>query len=103
MFYQGIEAAVELILEECKKQGKMDELKMYSGDLGYNGSDKNYLDFYDDGITSSYDYYPYFLAEQIYQTPTGSQEPGDFVTRPLYTVYNEPFCTNTNNLFFVRG
>ena len=81
----------------------MDELKTYSGDLGYNGSDKNYLDFYDDGITPSYDYYPYFLAEQIYQTPTGSQEPGDFVIRPLYTVYNEPFYTNTNNLFFVRG
>ena len=52
----------------------MDELnKMYSGDLGYNGSDKNYLDFYDDGVTVNYDYYPYFLAEQIYQTPTGPE------------------------------
>ena len=59
--------------------------------------------FYDDGVTVNYDYYPYFLAEQIYQTPTGSTEPGDFVIRPLYTVYNEPFYTSTNNLFFVRG
>ena len=78
----------------------MDEFKMYSGNYG---SDKNFYDFYDDGVTVNYDYYPYFLAEQIYQTPTGSTEPGDFVIRPLYTVYNEPFYTSTNNLFFVRG
>ena len=82
----------------------MDEFnKMYSGDIGYNGSDKNYLDFYDDGVTVNYDYYPYFLAEQIYQTPTGPENPEEFVIRPLYTVYNEPFYTSANNLFFVRG
>ena len=77
---------------------------MYSGDIGYNGSDKNYLDFYDDGVTVNYDYYPYFLAEQIYQTPTGmSTSDEQLVIRPLYTTYNEPFYTSDSNLFFVRG
>ena len=73
--------------------------KMYAG--GY-GSDKNYLDFYDDGVTVNYDYYPYFLAEQIYQTPTGYENPETFVIRPLYTTYNEPFYTNDSNLVYVR-
>lgn len=82
----------------------MDELKMYSGDLGYNGSDKNYLDFYDDGVTPNYDYYPYFLAEQIYQTPTGDDvEPGRLVIRPFHNVYGDLFYTSDNNLFYVRG
>lgn len=81
----------------------MDELgKMYAGDIGYNGSDKNYLDFYDDGVTVNYDYYPYFLAEQIYQTPTGPENPGEFVIRPLYTAFGEPFYTSDSNLVYVR-
>ena len=81
----------------------MDELKMYLGDLGYNGSDKNYLDFYDDGVTLNYDYYPYFLAEQLYQTPTGPENPETLVIRPFHTTYNEPFYTSDNNLLFVRN
>jgi hypothetical protein len=81
----------------------MDELKMYQGDLGYNGSDTNYLDFYDDGITPSYDYYPYFLAEQIYQTPTEPENPEKLVIRPLFTAFHMPFYTSDMNLVYVRG
>ena len=38
----------------------------------------DYLDFADDGGNGEkyqYSYYPYFLAQQIYQTPTGEQTP----------------------------
>jgi hypothetical protein len=63
----------------------------------------DYLDFYDDGSELDYSYYPYFLAQQIYQTPTGQQgEDGPTVIHPFQTVYEEPFITSGNELMYVR-
>jgi hypothetical protein len=79
----------------------------YSNGLHGNSlipSDTNYLDFRDDGSEIEYSYYPYFLAEQIYQTPTGmdGEEEGIITIRPFETVYEEPFLTSANELIFVR-
>lgn len=62
----------------------------------------DYLDFYDDGVDLE-NYYIYFLAQQIYQTPTGQQEEGgEIVIHPFQTVYEEPFITSGNELMYVR-
>lgn len=66
----------------------------------------DYFDFADDGGNGEkyqYSYYPYFLAQQIYQTPTGQQgEDGPTVIHPFQTVYEEPFITSGNELMYVR-
>jgi hypothetical protein len=78
------------------------EFIRYSGSLMID-SPTNYGSYPDDGSEIEYNYYPYFLAQQIYQTPTGQQEQeGELVIHPFQTVYEEPFITSGNELMYVR-
>ena len=78
------------------------EFIRYSGNLTID-SPTMPGEFPDDGSELEYNYYPYFLAQQIYQTPTGQQgEDGPTVIHPFQTVYEEPFITSGNELMYVR-
>ena len=73
---------------------------------GPNDFNTAYLDWKDEGNDITYDYYPYFLAEQIYQTPTTMDSGGGgqvLNIRPLMTVFEEPVFGRDGQLIFVRG